>query len=221
MSDNPASSKEQYKAPITDWTGVADGVTGRSPLAHVGFDELAQMTPSDAPVHLREHALKGHLTLRCNPEDAAQTAAFEAVTGLALPTAPLSSVASSDTTVRWIAPDEWLISVPASALFSLQQRLQDALTGHCALVDVSSGLTVFELSGERAVDVLKKCVPVDLHLRHFPAGKVVSTGFAKASCTLRRLNDETFELVVRRSFADYIWLWLQDASLEYGLRVEN
>ncbi len=221
MSDNPASSKEQYKAPITDWTGVADGVTGRSPLAHVGFDELAQMTPSDAPVQLREYALKGHLTLRCNPEDAAQTAAFEAVTGLALPTAPLSSVASSDTTVRWIAPDEWLISVPASALFSLQQRLQDALTGHCALVDVSSGLTVFELSGERAVDVLKKCVPVDLHQRHFPAGKVVSTGFAKASCTLRRLNDETFELVVRRSFADYIWLWLQDASLEYGLRVEN
>lgn len=221
MSDNPISSLEPHKAPVTDWAGVANGVIGRSPLAHVGFDELAQMTPSDAPVQLRERALLGHLTLRCNRADTAQAAAFETVTGLALPTAPLCSVSSSDMAVRWIAPDEWLISVAASALCSLQQRLQDSLTGHCAVVDVSSGLTVFELSGERAIEVLKKCVPVDLHPRHFPVGKVVSTGFAKASCTLRRLNSETFELVVRRSFADYIWLWLQDASLEYGLHVES
>ncbi|OUC50154.1 hypothetical protein B7939_13495, partial [Eggerthia catenaformis] len=30
---------------------------------------------------------------------------------------------------------------------------------------------------------------------------------------------DTWELVVRRSFADYFWLWLQDASAEYGLQV--
>ncbi|MES2089026.1 MAG: sarcosine oxidase subunit gamma family protein, partial [Pseudomonadota bacterium] len=28
------------------------------------------------------------------------------------------------------------------------------------------------------------------------------------------------ELVIRRSFSDYWWLWLQDASAEYGLNVQ-
>ncbi|TNF08513.1 MAG: sarcosine oxidase subunit gamma, partial [Pseudomonadales bacterium] len=31
---------------------------------------------------------------------------------------------------------------------------------------------------------------------------------------------DTWELVIRRSFADYFWLWLQDACAEYGLAVE-
>ncbi len=221
MSDNPSTPEMPLKAPVSDWISVTEEVAARSPLAHAGLEALTQVTDSNAPVQLRERALLGHLTLRCDPKNGAQTAAFKDATGLVLPTTPLTSVASDDAVVRWMAPDEWLITVAASSLLPLQQRLAEIMPGHCAVVDVSSGLTVFELSGERALDVLKKCVPIDLHPRHFPVNKVVSTAFAKASCTLRRLDVQTFELVVRRSFADYMWLWLQDASLEYGLHVEN
>ena len=38
---------------------------------------------------------------------------------------------------------------------------------------------------------------------------------------IRRTGEEVWELVVRRSFADYIWLWLQDAGAEYGLAIEG
>ena len=37
---------------------------------------------------------------------------------------------------------------------------------------------------------------------------------------IRRTGEEVWELLVRRSFADYIWLWLQDASAEYGMAIE-
>lgn len=50
MPDNPTTLANLYKTPVTDWIGVAHGVTGRSPLAHVGFDELAQMISCDAPM---------------------------------------------------------------------------------------------------------------------------------------------------------------------------
>ena len=38
--------------------------------------------------------------------------------------------------------------------------------------------------------------------------------------TIRCVDDApSFELIVRRSFADYTALWLHDAALEYGCAV--
>jgi len=44
--------------------------------------------------------------------------------------------------------------------------------------------------------------------------------FAKAGCTIRHVAEGRWELLVRRSFSDYFWLWLQDASAEYGLAID-
>ena len=30
-----------------------------------------------------------------------------------------------------------------------------------------------------------------------------------------------FEIYVRRSFTEYLWTWLEDASLEFGVRIET
>jgi len=38
---------------------------------------------------------------------------------------------------------------------------------------------------------------------------------------IRRTGEQQWELVIRRSFADYVWLWLQDACAEYGLVVRG
>ena len=80
---------------------------------------------------------------------------------------------------------------------------------------------MLELSGKYVVELLKKCTPVDLRPTQFPIGKVVSTLFAKSSAVIRRAGETQFELVIRRSFADYIWLWIQDASAEFGLVIES
>jgi hypothetical protein len=34
---------------------------------------------------------------------------------------------------------------------------------------------------------------------------------------LRPLPDDGMEIIVRRSFADYLWSWLEVAAAEYGL----
>ncbi|MGR0278664.1 sarcosine oxidase subunit gamma [Marinomonas dokdonensis] len=195
-------------------------ISGQSPLHHADFPSLAEHGPQSGGVHLREHKLLGHLTLRCNPNNAEQLAAVEQVLGVALPLQPLTSVVQGDYSIRWMSPDEWLILVPGLETFAIESAFRDAMPGHYSLVNSSGGSTVLELSGDNVIELLQKSVPVDLHLSVFPVGKVVSTLFAKTTVTIRRLENLRFELVVRRSFADYVWLWIQDASLEYGLVVE-
>ena len=195
-------------------------VRGESPLHHVGLADIVGQSAADAGVVFSEAGLLGHLTLRCEPSSPLIPVA-KSILGVALPLSPLTSVEQGDLVVRWIAPDEWLISLPNDQVFDLETRFRAEMTGHHSLVNGSGGMTVYKLRGKHVVDMLKKSTPVDLHDSEFPVGKVVSTVFAKAGAVVRRTGESEFELVVRRSFADYIWLWIQDASQEYGLAVES
>ncbi|SEQ05418.1 sarcosine oxidase subunit gamma [Amphritea atlantica] len=195
-------------------------IQGQSPLHHADLESLAQKGPKTGGVHLRELKLLGHLTLRCNAENAEQLAAVERVLGVALPLQPLTSAENGAYSIRWMSPDEWLILVPGMETFDIETKFRDEMPGHYSLVNSSGGSTVLELSGANVLEVLKKSTPVDLHPKAFPVGKVVSTLFAKSGAVIRRSGEQRYELVIRRSFADYIWLWLQDASREYGLVIE-
>ncbi len=194
------------------------GPRAESPLHHA---DLAGMKKTGAgSVHLQEQALLGHLVLRGSLTNAAFLSGFEQVMGFALP-GPLQSAEEGDSSVRWIAPDEWLLVVPGSEAFGLEKRLREVMNGHFSIVNASGGQTVLMLSGENAINVLKKSSGYDFHDSNFPIGKAVTTTFAKTQAVIRRVGNEQWELVVRRSFADYVWLWLQDSSAEYGLILGN
>ena len=76
------------------------------------------------------------------------------------------------------------------------------------------------MTGPNARDVLAKGCPLDLHPSVFRPGDCAQTLLAKANVTLRCVDDApSYELTVRRSFADYAAPWLQDAALEYGCAV--
>lgn len=194
---------------------------GESPLHHADLASIAEQGSKEGGVYFREHKLKGLLTLRCSPS-AEQKKVIESLLGVALPMKPLTSITDQEklVSVRWVSPDEWLIIVSGEKAFEIESLFQEKMTGHYSLVNVSGGSTVLEVSGDHVVDMLKKSVPVDLHVSEFPVGKVVSTLFAKSGAIICRLDENRFELVIRRSFADYLWLWIQDASREYGLVVE-
>jgi len=222
MSDLNVMTPEEVAATKAAVMNQVPGseIQGQSPLHHVDLENLAKVGPKQGGVHLREHKLLGHLTLRCNQDNPEQLAAVERVLGVALPLQPLTSTEKGDYSIRWMSPDEWLILVPGLETFDIEGKFRDEMPGHYSLVNSSGGSTVLELSGDNVVDLLKKCTPVDLHSKQFPVGKVVSTVFAKSTAIIRRTGEKQFELVIRRSFADYIWLWVQDASREFGLVVE-
>ena len=191
-----------------------------SPLHHAGLDELARKGKSSAGVVLREKKLLGHLVIRGDAKDPAFSGGVHKALGLELPVA-LTLVASGETSLQWLGPDEWLLIVPSGQEFETEQRLRKALDGqHIAVINVSGGQTLVELSGPKAREVLMKSTSYDVHPSNFPVGKAVGSNFAKSQLVIRHTGEDTWELLVRRSFADYIWLWLQDASAEYGLAVK-
>jgi sarcosine oxidase subunit gamma len=197
-----------------------DAGHAESPLFHAGLDELARKGKSSAGVRLREKKLLGHLTLRGDASDPDFAGGVHKALGLELPVA-LTLVANGATSLQWLGPDEWLLIVPGGTEFAVEQKLRAALDGqHIAVVNVSGGQTLVELKGPKVREMLMKSSIYDVHPSNFPVGKAVGTMFAKSQLVIRHTGEDTWELVVRRSFADYIWLWLQDASAEYGLAIE-
>ncbi|MBM7457220.1 sarcosine oxidase subunit gamma [Oceanisphaera litoralis] len=199
---------------------TATEVRVESPLYHANLPELAKKE-QQGEVVLREKALLGHLVLRGNVNNELFAKTVEKVLGVALPTTACSSVDSGQVLVQWLAPDEWLIITESGREGQLEARLREQLTGHYSLVDVSGGQTVLALSGPKAELVIRKSCHYDVHISNLPTGKCVGTTFAKSAVLLRRTGADSFEMVIRRSFSDYLWMWLQDASREYGLVIEK
>lgn len=196
-------------------------VKSESPLSASRVGVAALPSAQGAGVVVRECAFLGHLILRGNASDETFVAGVEKALGLPLPrrSGGLSLAGDGGASIQWISPDEWLIIVSGGREFATEMRLRECLSGHYAVINVSGGQTVLELSGADARQVLMKSTPYDVHPGHFPVGKGVGSVFAKSTALIRRVGEDRWELVIRRSFADYIYRWVLDAAEEYGVHV--
>ncbi|AJY48929.1 sarcosine oxidase subunit gamma [Halomonas sp. KO116] len=197
-------------------------VPAESPLAWAYHKTGRPSVNQKSRVVLRERAMLGHLILRGGA--IVLDEAVRWVLGFGLPGRPncLTRDESGERSIQWLSPDEWLLIVPGGEEFTLEAKLREALgNAHYAIVNVSGGQTLIELEGEMARELLMKSTPYDVHLEAFPVGKGVTTVFAKANLILRRPTEECWELVLRRSFADYCYRWILDAGSEYGIGVEH
>jgi sarcosine oxidase, subunit gamma len=197
---------------------MSNSIELESPLHHAQLDQLIGKS-SLSGIVMHEYKLLGHLNLRGNISDAEFLMGVQETLGVALPTTPCSSAKSDLAQIMWLAPDEWLIIVASGTEFDVEQKLRANLKGHFAVSDISGAQTLIELSGKHVIDLMKKSTGYDLHLDSFPVGKVVGTTFAKTGAHILRVSEGIFQLVVRRSFSDYVWLWIQEGSQEYGLKI--
>jgi sarcosine oxidase subunit gamma len=127
--------------------------------------------------------------------------------------------------VLWQGPDAWLVTCPADQTTARIEQLQEALADvHAAITDVSDGQVALRLEGPSARDLLAKGCPLDLHPRACPPGSCAGSHVAKATALIHLVVDQPhamFDLYVSRSFAHYLWAWIEDAGLEYGVQVTS
>jgi len=186
--------------------------------------ESARLRPRG--VRLRERQGLGKIDLRGDPHDRAFMAAVGRVLDLLLPSEPCTSAGKEQIGALWLGPDEWLVTCPADEVARLQSSLRDALADvHAAITDVTDGRAAFRVAGPSARDVLAKGCPLDLHPRAFPPGSCAQSLLAKASVLIHLSEDDrergpSFDVYVSRSFAHYLWMWLEDAGREYGVQID-
>ena len=191
---------------------MADLFQQQSPLVQINLDE-----PRGGAPHIEEKFFLGFINLRGRSNNTGFQAATLKVLGCEPPSAPNTVVDSGDYRIYWLGPDEWLIRTPAGQQDELKARLHKALGAvFSSVVDNSSGLTSLHITGDNAAALLATDCPLDLHAREFKAGQCAQTRLAKAGMTLSPLADGTgFEVIIRRSFADYLLLWLQGAAVAF------
>lgn len=220
---------DQYAASsVTTSKAFADSQTPvmESALAHVGLEKLSVRTSEGQGLRFSEMPITGLLVLRVQRDKPALNSALKSLLDLDLPETLQSAISvgtrfSGKVCVRWVAPDEWVLSCAINDAFDIETQLRSSVgDASIAIVNVSGGFTILRLSGTHANDVLKKSTAYDVHPSNFNIGKVVNTVFAKAQVTLRCIDANDYEIIVRRSFADYLWHWIQVAAVEYGLSVD-
>ncbi len=181
------------------------------------FDQRINDEDIKPGIDIEVRPFLSYINLRGDVGDKQFIEASSAALGQTLPL-KVNSTSSGAHSIFCLGPDEWLIETENND--ELVEKLRVHLSSFTnALTNASAGYISFYLSGPRCIDVLAKGCTLDLHARTFLTGQCAQTGLASANILISKLADEPeFNIVVRRSFAEYLALWLQHSAKEFGVK---
>ena len=198
----------------------------QSPLARLGLGSRSVLERGAAGVAMAERPFHGLINLRGKPDDEAFVAGAGQALGIGLPVEAHNVVRNDSLAVFWLSPEEWLVQTEDSEQeAAVAQALREALAGcFTAVTQVGESRTCIAVEGPRARDLLAKGTPLDLHPRILPLGRCAQSHLANAMVLVHYIEEDEeagprYELIVLRSFAEYLWRWLEDAGQEYGVAV--
>lgn len=182
----------------------------------IGVDDLLKVQDArgSKAFAMREQPFRDLVNVRGELSDAAFVEAFERTVGCRPPAAANTVARSANYDVLWLGPDEWLVRSSAPVRAGVLEAKLAPEIGECyaAAVDVGSGYTVVEVESTRVREVLSRGCPLDLHPSLFKPGQCAQSLYFKASIVLIPIAADRYELVVRRSFADYFCRIMLDAA---------
>lgn len=193
------------------------GELRRSPVSHLAAAMAAAEVTGERAVALRELPFTVQIGLRAEI-GSASARALESVLGLELPRRHGTTTGdAAGLHVLWLGPDDFLaVDVSRPQRTGDERPFREALAGRPGLaVDLSGNRAVLELSGPSARQVLEKSCHADLHPRAFPVGSGIVTALGTVPVILHRSAEETFRILPRASFADFLVRWLLDGMEEF------
>ena len=190
-----------------------EGIWQESPLVALASVIASRHSGASSPFQLRERPFVDLVTVRGSVRDGQFSETLLLNVGCKPQATPNKASRGPKSDVLWLGPDEWLVVGHEASDGKLSRELQHAFSGKfVAVVDVSSGYTVLELNGRAVREVLSRGCPLDLDANTFRVGDCAQSHYFKASIILHRMGEDSFELVIRRSFADYFCRMLVDAA---------
>jgi sarcosine oxidase subunit gamma len=115
-------------------------------------------------------------------------------------------------TALCLGPDEWLLMAPGAGARNIIARFADLDAIH-SLVDVGHRMIGIDVSGPGASQALNAGCPLDLDA--LPVGGGTRTILDKAEIILMRLEKEHYRLETLRSYAEFVWNFLESAGREF------
>jgi sarcosine oxidase subunit gamma len=177
---------------------------------------LVASTSEDGAFHVRLASARAVLRLKSWRPLRADSAPFT-LAGVALPSS-VGVVSEGLPRALCTGPGEWFLVYAPTGVARLRDILAPELTTQgLALVDLTGGLTVFEVWGSHVRAVLAKSCGLDFDPRHFGAEHCARTRFAQIRVVIDCTEiSGVFQLYIPRSYAPYLENWLLDAAVEFG-----
>ena len=88
-----------------------------------------------------------------------------------------------------------------------------------SILDLSHSRTHIRISGNEAISLLNRHIPIDLREIFFPLNSVASTAFHHCSVTLWR-SKNGYELFLPRAFALSLWEVLLESAAQFGYEIK-
>ena len=135
------------------------------------------------------------------------------ILGHELPTDPNTVTVGEQFIILCLGENEWLIITPENEERKLIATLRNKMDGILmSFTDVSSSQCIIRVTGSHVRNVFAKGCSLDLHSRSFDVGKCAQSLIASVGVIIRQIDSTpSFELIIRRSFAEYLVNWLYDA----------
>jgi heterotetrameric sarcosine oxidase gamma subunit len=175
----------------------------KSPIAH------GPVSAPDGVVRVEDETATAKIVVRASSDSSAAA-------DLSVPFGQ-SRLRADGTLVCGTRPDEW-------TLFAAMDRAAEVAAsvdteGFVSVVDITHGRAMMRVSGPKATAVLAKVCNIDLADDMTPDGAVFSGSVANVTCDLLRSDragDPSYMISCERSFGNYLFAALVDASTEFG-----
>src|SRR5580700_9833980 len=151
--------------------------------------------------------------LRYFAPDGAFAAAVHELTGVALPEGLRATEArDGQLMLAWRSPTEtWVLTGTLTPLLALEERLAGAADG--CLVNLSGGLQVLRVTGERIPDLLSRLGGTASIPR---PGEARRSRMADVPVLALSLRERETLLVVDRVYADHLCAWIRETLLDFA-----
>ena len=162
---------------------------------------------------ISDHPELGQVNVRGDIKDGLFIDNMREVLGHELPTDPNTVTVGERFIILCLGENEWFIITPENEERELIATLRNKMDGILtSFTDVSSSQCIIRVTGSHVRNVFAKGCSLDLHSRSFDVSKCAQSLIASVGVIIRQIDSTpSFELIVRRSFAEYLVNWLYDA----------
>ena len=155
----------------------------------------------DGFASVREIGPLGMISLRAKPDAKGLAKAIKAAVGTAVP-AQRRIVMNADRASGWMSPDEYLLILPYDETSAAMEAIAKAMgSDHHLAAVVSDARAVFDVTGAKTDQVLRKLMPVDFDA--LAPGELRRTRAAQVAAAFWAVEGG-FRVVCFRSVAAYV-----------------
>ena len=142
------------------------------------------------------------------------TSAIGKILGIILPIEVGNIISKENISIITTGPNEWLIisNNKKNNDNYLEKSLFENISKNNlgAVTNITDQFTIFSLTGSNILEVLSKSSPFDFEslANNFSAQTILNN----IDITIIKKDNKNIDLLVRRSFSNHLWSWLNDSA---------